>query len=63
MGDHDPRTTIDEARAWKAHTMAEFDLRIFDGGHFFLEDCLPEAVNVLTDILLPYSAAAQDRQA
>ncbi|MEU6719645.1 alpha/beta fold hydrolase [Nonomuraea sp. NPDC046802] len=63
VGDHDPRTTIDEARAWQSHTVAEFDLRIFAGGHFFLEDRLPEVVNILTDILLPYSAAAQDSQA
>ncbi|AWS44279.1 thioesterase II family protein [Streptosporangium sp. 'caverna'] len=62
VGDHDPRTTIDEARAWQAHTVAEFDLRIFAGGHFFFDDRLSEVVNVLTDILLPYSAAAQDAQ-
>ena len=63
VGDHDPRTTIDEARAWQAHTTAEFDLRVFAGGHFFLEDRLPEVVNVLTELLLPYSATAQDSHA
>jgi surfactin synthase thioesterase subunit len=62
VGDHDPRTTIDEARAWGAHTAAAFDLRIFAGGHFFLDECMPEVLNVLTDIMLPYSMAAHDGQ-
>lgn len=62
VGDHDPRTTIEEARAWQSHTVAEFDLRIFAGGHFFLDDRLPEVVSLLTDILLPYSTKAKDAQ-
>ncbi|WP_066368541.1 thioesterase II family protein [Herbidospora mongoliensis] len=37
-GDDDPKTTEDEARAWSAHTKGGFDLRVFRGGHFFLND-------------------------
>uniref|UniRef100_A0AAU2JY08 Alpha/beta fold hydrolase n=1 Tax=Streptomyces sp. NBC_00049 TaxID=2903617 RepID=A0AAU2JY08_9ACTN len=53
VGDSDPKTTIDEARAWERHTTGECDLRIFPGGHFFLDDCVPEVANTLSDILLP----------
>ena len=33
VGDEDPRVPIDEARAWRQHTSADFDLRVFPGGH------------------------------
>ncbi|UJW29729.1 alpha/beta fold hydrolase [Saccharothrix sp. AJ9571] len=36
VGDDDPKTTVDEARAWQEHTTGGFDLRVFTGGHFFL---------------------------
>jgi len=35
-GDDDPKTTVDEAKAWDGHTTGAFDLRVFSGGHFFL---------------------------
>ncbi|MGN5377321.1 thioesterase [Streptomyces sp. MUSC 14] len=35
-GDSDPRTTLDDAAAWREHTTAGFGLRVFPGGHFFL---------------------------
>lgn len=38
VGDSDPRTTIEEARAWSAHTSSEFDIQVFPGGHFFLAE-------------------------
>ncbi|MFI7500660.1 thioesterase II family protein [Streptomyces sp. NPDC049687] len=56
VGDDDPRTTIDEARAWERHTDGECDLRIFPGGHFFLDDRVPDVANTLSDILLPHYA-------
>jgi pyochelin biosynthetic protein PchC len=52
-GADDPKTTIEEARAWARHTTAGFDLRIFPGGHFFIDDCLSQVVNTLSDLLLP----------
>jgi pyochelin biosynthetic protein PchC len=47
VGNRDPRTSIDEARAWSAHTKGVFDLQVFAGGHFFIEDRLPELVAAL----------------
>jgi surfactin synthase thioesterase subunit len=35
-GDSDPKTSLEEAGTWAAHTTGGFDLRVFSGGHFFL---------------------------
>jgi len=35
-GDADPKTTLDEARAWQDHTTGEFRMSVLPGGHFFL---------------------------
>jgi surfactin synthase thioesterase subunit len=45
-GDDDPKTTLDEANEWAPHTTAEFDLRVFTGGHFFLTQHV-DAINQL----------------
>ncbi|GAA2456710.1 thioesterase II family protein [Streptomyces glaucus] len=37
-GDADPRTTLEEAAAWKEHTEGAFRMQVFPGGHFFLID-------------------------
>ncbi|MGK5630390.1 thioesterase II family protein [Streptomyces sp. URMC 123] len=46
-GDNDPRTRLDEAQAWHAHTTGGFDIHIFAGGHFFLTDHQEEIVKVV----------------
>lgn len=38
VGDDDPKVTVDEARDWAAHTTGPFELKVFPGGHFFLQD-------------------------
>ncbi|MCX4851555.1 thioesterase II family protein [Streptomyces sp. NBC_00893] len=53
VGDSDPKTTIEEARAWSLHTTGEFDLRILPGGHFLMDECLSGVVNTISDITLP----------
>ncbi|MFB6889762.1 thioesterase II family protein [Kitasatospora sp. NPDC056327] len=47
VGDADPHATLDEAGAWSAHTTGGFDLRVFPGGHFYLDQHGPE----LTDLV------------
>ena len=37
-GDADPKTTLVEASSWVLHTSADFRMRVFGGGHFFLQD-------------------------
>ena len=43
-GDTDPTTTLEEAGRWREHTTADFRLRVFPGGHFYLTEHVP-AVN------------------
>lgn len=35
-GDSDPKTTVDDVRAWKELTTATFESLVLPGGHFFL---------------------------
>jgi surfactin synthase thioesterase subunit len=46
-GDADPAVTDEEAAAWQQHTTGRFDLRVFTGGHFFLENHRPEIAALL----------------
>jgi surfactin synthase thioesterase subunit len=48
-GDADPKTTLDEARAWERHTSGDFDLRVFPGGHFFISDRSKDVMRVLEE--------------
>ena len=36
-GDADPMTPVDIAALWRAHTTGDFTLKVFPGGHFYLE--------------------------
>ncbi|MGW9434104.1 thioesterase II family protein, partial [Streptomyces decoyicus] len=49
VGDDDPKTSLDEARSWEAHTTGDFALRVFSGGHFYLADRPQEVMTVLSD--------------
>jgi surfactin synthase thioesterase subunit len=46
-GDDDPRTSLDDARAWERHTTGQFDLRVFPGGHFYLAEQWPQVTEVI----------------
>ncbi|MFB9903174.1 thioesterase II family protein [Allokutzneria oryzae] len=51
LGDADPDVTPEEARLWQQHTRASFDLRVFEGGHFFLEQHQDEVRDLLLRLL------------
>jgi len=51
VGDHDPYTTLEDAAAWQAHTTGRFDLRVFPGGHFFVEQHREALTGLLVDTL------------
>ncbi|MER5807297.1 alpha/beta fold hydrolase [Streptomyces sp. NPDC002033] len=38
VGDADPKALVDEAADWAAHTTGPFTLKVYGGGHFFLND-------------------------
>ncbi|MET9399621.1 alpha/beta fold hydrolase [Kitasatospora sp. NPDC002965] len=54
-GDSDPKVTLDEAGAWADHTTGEFELRSFEGGHFYLAKHQRAVINLISDQLLSLS--------
>ncbi|MFE5581449.1 thioesterase II family protein [Kitasatospora sp. NPDC056531] len=57
-GDNDPKTSIEEARAWQEHTSGVFDLQVFQGGHFYLSSRPGEVMKVLSAHLDALAAGA-----
>lgn len=51
-GDGDEMVTTDEAAAWEPHGTGPFDLRVYTGGHFYLEDHQEELIDLLRTELL-----------
>ncbi|BCY13262.1 thioesterase II family protein [Actinoplanes sp. L3-i22] len=52
-GGGDPKVTLAEAAAWRDHTNAAFDLRVFDGGHFYLNSHQAEVLDTIRTALTP----------
>ncbi|MER6468874.1 thioesterase II family protein [Streptomyces collinus] len=50
-GDADPQVTEAEAGAWREHTTGPFDLRVFTGGHFYLNQHAGEVVALIRERL------------
>jgi surfactin synthase thioesterase subunit len=50
-GDSDPKTTVDEAKAWAEQTTGTFDLHVYPGGHFFLTDHADAIIALITQHL------------
>jgi pyochelin biosynthetic protein PchC len=48
----DPSTSLDQVKAWAECTSGKFDLRIFAGGHFFLDGWSAETVSIIQECLL-----------
>ncbi|MGB2572476.1 thioesterase II family protein [Micromonospora citrea] len=50
-GDDDPKSSIDEAKAWERHSTGPFDLQVFPGGHFFLAQHQPAILRTISAAL------------
>jgi surfactin synthase thioesterase subunit len=50
-GTRDPHITPEDLEAWRAQTTGPFALRMFEGGHFFVNDARPLAVSAVVDVL------------
>ena len=50
-GDRDLRNSIEDTAAWSAHTTGAFDLRVYPGGHFYLDDCRTPVLEVISSSL------------
>lgn len=51
IGDSDPQVTAEEARDWAGRTTGPFDLRVFPGGHFYLQEHSGQVIAALSDAL------------
>lgn len=51
VGEDDPKAGVDDAAAWAQHTLGRFDLRIFPGGHFYLDDCRAGVLDAVSSVL------------
>lgn len=49
VGDRDPRVSSDDARLWRTFTSAGFELRLFPGGHFYLDEWCTEVAGIVRD--------------
>ncbi|MGA4844503.1 thioesterase II family protein [Streptomyces sp. G45] len=59
LGDDDPHTTVAEAEAWRDHTTGAFALRVFEGGHFYLDEYGEDVAGIISDTVRDLSAARE----
>lgn len=45
VSDADPKVTTEEAQAWREHADRDFSLDVFPGGHFYLNNHVPEILD------------------
>ncbi|WP_405810142.1 alpha/beta fold hydrolase [Streptomyces sp. NBC_00210] len=60
VGDADPVVTVEEAAAWGKFSTESTELRVFTGGHFYLDDRMGEVASVISGRL---GAGARDESA
>ncbi|MGD9486150.1 alpha/beta fold hydrolase [Streptomyces sp. TRM70308] len=46
-GDRDAEAPVAEVEAWREHTAGGFELRVFEGGHFFLHERVEEVADLV----------------
>ena len=51
-GDADPVASLDDIRAWSAHTTGTFRLETLSGGHFYLQDHWPTVADLIRSAAL-----------
>jgi surfactin synthase thioesterase subunit len=56
-GDHDWMVTAGDAAGWSAHTTGAFDLQVYPGGHFYLDDCRARVLEMISSSLAPGAGA------
>ncbi|GHF62881.1 thioesterase [Streptomyces mashuensis] len=64
VGDSDPVVTVEGARAWQGFSAARCEVRVFPGGHFYLDDHTPEVAELIERTLgVPRREPAPDLRA
>ena len=54
-GLEDPDVSRDDLMAWKEHTRGPFKLRMFPGGHFFLNGARQQLVHAVSEDLMRFA--------
>ncbi|MFL6123592.1 thioesterase II family protein [Actinophytocola sp.] len=57
-GDNDPKVTVEEADAWRRYTDADFELVVYPGAHFYLNDHVPDVLRRIKEHTRAVSPAA-----
>jgi surfactin synthase thioesterase subunit len=57
-GDEDRFATVEQLRAWRVYTSAPFRVRMFRGGHFYLDTARSELLSDIAQALTPLISAA-----
>jgi surfactin synthase thioesterase subunit len=60
-GDSDPMTPLADIEAWEEETQAGFEMRIFPGGHFYLDEQRKAVTSEITRIIKPIMAGVEAR--
>jgi pyochelin biosynthesis protein PchC len=55
LGSHDSDVDQTEIRQWEEFTSAGFDLQVFPGDHFYLDEQLPELIDEIVSRLAPHA--------
>ncbi|MEU5194115.1 alpha/beta fold hydrolase [Streptomyces scabiei] len=50
-GNRDPEATVEEVRTWSEQTSGDFRIRVFEGGHFFLNDHAGDVIGLIRELL------------
>ena len=61
IGDHDQLNAAGDAAAWSAHTTGAFNLQVYPGGHFYLDDCRPRVLEAVSSCLAVTAASSPGR--
>jgi pyochelin biosynthesis protein PchC len=56
-GDRDALNTTADAAAWAAHTTGAFTLRVYPGGHFYLDHCRAQVLEMISSSLAGTAAS------
>ncbi|WP_328581298.1 thioesterase II family protein [Streptomyces sp. NBC_00370] len=49
IGDTDPHVTREECLRWKTHTSGQFDMHVFNGGHFYLNAHAASVMEIIVE--------------
>ena len=58
-GDSDPMTPIAHLEAWKSETQGAFAMRLFPGGHFYLDPQRKAVLDEIAHIIAPILAGVE----